>query len=154
MIRKAKISDAKDIHVLNRYWAKKGKVLERSLNYIYENIRDFWVCVESKKIIACCAFGVIGWESLGEIKSLSVHHKHQGQKIGKKLVEVCIKEAGELGIENIFALTFSPIFFKKLGFKNIDRKKLPHKIWNDCINCCDFPDCNEEAFIFKAKRRK
>ena len=28
-----------------------------------------------------------------------------------------------------------PSIFKKLGFHEIDKKNLPMKIWNDCINC-------------------
>lgn len=149
MIRKAKINDAKEINSLINFWAKEGRVLERPLNYVYENIRDFWVCEKENKIIACCAFSVVGWEELGEVKSLVVSRKFQRKGIGGKLVKKCIVEAKLLGIKNIFALTFVPEFFKKLGFRNTDRRKLPHKIWTDCINCKCFPDCSEEAVILK-----
>ncbi|MCQ9206170.1 MAG: N-acetyltransferase [Omnitrophica bacterium] len=148
MMRKAKITDAKAIYLLIRVWARKGKVLERSLNYTYENIRDFWVYIEDKKMVGCCALRIIGWETLGEIKSLVVRENFQRHNVGRKLVEACIQEAKSLGIKNIFALTFVAGFFKRLGFKAIDKKKLPHKIWNDCINCVDFPDCHEEAVMF------
>ncbi len=151
MIHKAKISDASQIHQLINSWAKRGKVMERSLNYIYENIRDFWVYTQDMEIIACCAFSVVGWQDLGEIKSLVVAKKFQHRNIGKKLVKKCIGEAVGLGVKNIFALTFIPLFFNKLGFKKIDKKELPHKIWSDCINCADFPDCCEEAVNMKVK---
>ena len=153
MIRKAKIADCKEIHKLVNYWAKQGKVLDRSLNYVYEHIRDFWIYQEGKKIIGCCALGVVGWESLGEIKCLVMAKGFQGRQIGSKLVQKCIEEAKALEIKNIFALTYSPAFFKKLGFKNINRKKLPHKIWRECINCSEFPECTENAVILKIKRR-
>jgi amino-acid N-acetyltransferase len=149
MIRKAKISDAKAIYELINSWAKEGRVLERPLNYIYENIRDFWVYEEAKKIIGCCALHSIGWQDLGEIKSLTVAKKFQDQGIGKMLVKKCLEEARVLGIKNVFALTFASQFFKKLKFSPIDRKELPHKIWSDCVNCVYFPDCREEAVIFK-----
>jgi len=153
MIRKAKINDAKEINSLINFWARDGRVLERPLNYVYENIRDFWVFESKNKIIACCALSVVGWESLGEVKSLAVSKKDQGKGIGSKLVKKCIIEAKSLGIKNIFALTFVPGFFKKLGFKGIDRRGLPHKIWTDCINCKCFPDCLEEAVMFEIRRR-
>lgn len=149
MIKKARITEVKKIYQLISLWSKKGKVLDRSLNYLYENIRDFWIYEENQKIIGCCALHVVGWQDLGEIKSLIIEEKYQRRGIGRKLVEKCAREAKGLGIKSIFALTFTPQFFKKLNFKNIDRKKLPHKIWHDCLNCVYFPDCKEEAVILK-----
>ena len=110
MIRKAKLSDAKGIRSLINYWSKKGKVIDRSLNYVYENIRDFWVYEEKNKIIGCCALHVLGWQDLGEIKSLGVSKTAQKKGIGKKLVNKCLEEAKLLGVTNIFALTFVPSF--------------------------------------------
>lgn len=153
MIRKATLADSKPIHQLINSWAKKGKVLERSLNDIYENIRDFWVCIEKKKVIGCCALHVVGWQGLGEIKSLVVAKGSQRGGAGAKLIKKCIEEAKTLGVGDIFALTFVSDFFKKLGFKSIDKKELPHKIWTDCVKCVSFPDCCEEAVIVKLRRR-
>jgi amino-acid N-acetyltransferase len=155
MIRKANLQDSKEIHKLIDSWAKTGRVLGRPLNYIFEHIRDFWVYSEKDKIVACCALGVVGWQGLAEIKSLIVLKNYQKKGIGKALVKAAMTEAHNLGLENVFALTYVPKFFKRLGFKNIDRKKLPHKIWGDCINCSEFPDCSEIAVIAKAgKLRK
>ncbi|MCK9573879.1 MAG: N-acetyltransferase [Candidatus Omnitrophica bacterium] len=150
-IRKAKIIDAKEIYSLINSWSKEGKVLERSLNYIYENIRDFWILEAKNKIIGSCALHVVGWQDLGEIKSLVVSKKFQDKGIGTKLVERCIAEAENIGIKNVFALTFVPQFFKTLGFREIDRKNLPHKIWSDCVDCIYFPDCQEKAVILRLK---
>ena len=154
MIRKAKISDAKEIYSLIHFWAKKRKVLERSLNTIYENIRDFWIYENKGKIIGCCALHIVGWQDMAEIKSLVIAKNHQGKGIGAMLVKKCLDEAKTLEIKQIFALTFEPKFFKRLGFKTIDKNKLPHKIWSDCINCFYFPNCDEQAVILKAKVRR
>ena len=147
VIRKAKLNDSKDIYALINSWAKKQRVLERSLNDIYENIRDFWVCESRGRVIACCALHVVGWQKLGEIRSLIVHRRHQGKNIGKQLIKKALVEAKSLGLTEVFALTFVPGFFKKLKFRNIPKTKLPHKIWSDCVNCVCFPDCTEEAVI-------
>jgi len=149
MIRKARIEDAQAIYDLITAWSKKGKLLNRSLNYLYENIRDFWVSQEGKKVIGCCALHIVGWEGLGEIKSLAVEPKYHGKGIGKLLVKKCLTEAKQMGLKQVFALTFVGPFFKKLGFKTIDKKNLPHKIWSDCVNCVYFPNCDEEAVIIK-----
>ena len=151
MLRKANISDAKKIKKLISFWAKKEKVLDKSLNYIYENIRDFWVYEDKRKIIGIAALHIVGWQSLAEIKSLVVEKKYHKKGIGKKIVFACIKEAKSLKVENVFALTFVADFFIKLGFKKINKYKLPHKIWSECINCSCFPDCKEEALFLKIK---
>ena len=43
MIRKARIKDIKQIQELIACFAKQDIMLPRSLNELYENIRDFWV---------------------------------------------------------------------------------------------------------------
>ncbi|MCM8786551.1 MAG: N-acetyltransferase [Candidatus Omnitrophica bacterium] len=148
MIRKAKISDAESIYKIINSWAKKGRLLERSLNYIYENIRDFWVYEYNRKVVGCCALHIVGWEGLAEIKSLAVKKEYHNKGIGKKLVLRCLEEAKSLGVKKVFALTFIPSFFLKLKFLSINRRQLPHKIWSDCVNCIFFPNCHEEAVIY------
>jgi amino-acid N-acetyltransferase len=51
-------------------------------------------------------------------------------------------------LKKVFTLTYVPDFFKKLGFIEIDKAKLPNKIWADCIHCQYFPDCREIALIY------
>lgn len=146
-IRKADINDTKQIQGLINFYAERNLMISRSLNEIYENIRDFWVFQEKKKIIGCCGLHVIGWEQLAEIKSLAVDKTKQKKGIGKSLVKVCLDEAKDLKIKKVFALTYVPRFFKKLGFKRISKSNLPHKIWAECCNCPKFPGCEEEALI-------
>ncbi len=147
MIRKATIKDTQQIQILINFYAAKNKMISRSLNEIYENIRDFWVFEKKNKIIGCCGLHVIGWDNLGEIKSLAVDKKTQKKGIGKKLIESCLREAKELKIRKIFALTYIPDFFKRIGFKRIAKSKLPHKIWAECCKCPKFPGCQEDALI-------
>jgi len=147
MIRKAKLNDVRQIHRLINFFAKKDLMMPRSLNEIYENIRDFWVFEEKGKIAGCCALHVVGWEDMAEVKSLAVEPSHQHQHIGTKLLLAALKEAQHLGIKNIFALTYSPQFFFRFKFMEIDKGNLPQKIWAECCNCPKFPDCEEIAVI-------
>ena len=145
-IRKATTKDAASIHVLVNKFAKRDEMLPRSLNEIYENIRDFFICVHNNKIIGICALHIL-WDDLGEIRSNAVLKGHQNKGIGTKLIEECLKEAKALGVKRVFALTYNEFFFKKIGFKRIDKKKLPQKIWGDCLKCPKFPKCDETALI-------
>lgn len=148
MIRKARIEDIKQIQSLINFFAKQDLMLQRSLNELYENLRDFWVEDENGKIVGCCALH-ISWDDLAEIKSLAVTRKKQREGIGKKLVFACLDEAKDLGAKSIFVLTYKPEYFRKFGFKRIKHSDLPHKIWAECINCYKFPNCQEIAMVKK-----
>lgn len=142
MIRKAKVKDAKQIFQILQEFALKGLLLPRSLNSIYENIRDFYVYEEDGKIKAVVSLHIY-WEDLAEIKSLAVKEDVQKKGIGKKLVEKCIEDAKDLGIKRVFALTYVPQFFEKLGFKIVDKSEFPQKVWTECIHCVKFNQCDE-----------
>ncbi len=144
VIRKAKLEDAGDIYNLINQYAKEGLLLPRSLNSIYENIRDFWVCELEGEFVGCGALHIV-WEDLAEIKSLAVSERHKGMGIGTKLVEACLKEAKELGVKKVFVLTYAQSFFSRLSFEEVEKVKLPHKVWGECINCVKFPSCDEIA---------
>ncbi len=116
-------------------------MLPRSLNEIYENIRDFLICSDNGTIVAASALHIL-WEDLAEIRSVAVSRKYQRMGIGKKLIRQGLKEAGRLGVKRVFALTYYPDYFKQLGFKDVDKNDLPHKIWVECLKCHKFPDCD------------
>ena len=148
MVRKAKISDVPQIKDIIQIFAVKGLMLPRSLNSIYENLRDFFVYEEERKIVGVSSLHIY-WEDLAEIKSLAVLPEYQNKGVGKKLVNACIDEAKYLGIEKIFALTYVPEFFEKLGFKIVDKSLFPQKVWNECIHCIKFNECKEIPVLYK-----
>ncbi len=146
MLRKARIKDIKQIQELIGCFARLDVMLPRSLNELYENIRDFWVYEDKGKVLGCAALH-ISWDDLAEIKSLAVAQNRQGKGIGRDLVTACLAEAKVMGAKKIFVLTYKPEFFKKFGFKRIRNADLPHKIWAECINCAKFPNCQEIALL-------
>jgi amino-acid N-acetyltransferase len=148
MIRKAKISDVKAIQSLVNHYADSGQMLPRTLNELYEDLRDFHVFEENGSLIGVCALHV-SWEGLAEIRSLAVRRERIKSGIGTALVRQCLVEAAQLQAERVFVLTYQDGFFKKLGFTDVDKKELPHKIWTDCLNCVKFPDCDESALIIR-----
>ncbi len=151
MLRKARVDDVKTIHRMINASSSKGEMLPRSLMDIYNSMRDFFVYTDedAKEIKGICAMNII-WENLAEIRSLYVEETCRKQGIGRQLVEACISEAITLGLFNVFTLTYKKEFFEKLGFREIDKKLLPEKIWSDCFHCSKYPDyCDEVAMIIK-----
>lgn len=155
MIRKARMSDVKGIHQLIADYAKKGDMLPRSLADIYENLRDYFVFLEDDGELVGSAAIHIMWEDLAEVRSLAVREGRMRRGVGTQLVESCISEAIMLGIARVFALTYKPEFFERLGFHVVDKAELPQKIWADCLKCSKFPDCDEVALVadFSGRRR-
>lgn len=158
MIRNATMADIKEIHALLSHFAAQGMLLGRALSSLYDQLRDFKVFVTPDhqssakmpaEVVAGSAALHVCWENLAEIRSLAVLERFQGQDIGTSLVKSCLAEADTLGITKVFTLTYQPGFFKKLGFREIDKNELPHKVWSDCINCPKFPDCNETALVWE-----
>jgi amino-acid N-acetyltransferase len=146
MIRKARMADVKAVQKLIADYARKGDMLPRSLSDIYENLRDYFVYEDGGEVIGSAAIHIM-WEDLAEVRSLAVQDGKMRRGVGTQLVEACISEAIVLGIARVFALTYKPEFFEKLGFQRVDKAELPHKIWTDCLKCAKFPDCDEIALV-------
>jgi amino-acid N-acetyltransferase len=146
MLRKAQISDVKDIQKLLTAYASKGDMLSRSLSELYESLRDFYVEVEEGRLLGTAALHIL-WDDLAEVRSVAVVEDAGRSGIGSRLVQSCIAEARELGLKRVFCLTYKPDFFGKHGFRLVDKSELPHKVWSDCIKCVKFPDCDENAMI-------
>jgi amino-acid N-acetyltransferase len=148
MIRKAYINEVTQIQRLLNHYGDRGILLPRSLSELYEHLRDFYVIPggDDEGIFAVCALGLC-WEDLAEIRSLAVLEKHYGNNYGVMLVNRCMEEAKELGLKKVFTLTYVPEYFKKLGFRVVDKSELPHKIWSDCLKCTKFPNCDETALV-------
>lgn len=143
-VGEACVQDAPSIQALILYWSKRTPVLEKSLGQIYENLREFVVVKKGDTLIGAAAMH-IDWGDLAEIRSVVVHEDYKGKGIGKLLINQQLSVAKRLGIERVFVLTDQVGFFGHLGFTEIDKGELPHKVWRDCINCPIFLNCTEVA---------
>jgi len=151
MIRKAVIEDVTSIHRLLNGYADQGLLLPRPLSELYDHLRDHFVVEDDqtgRSLTGVSALG-ISWEDLAEIRSLAVSEDHRGKGLGSRLVETCLEEARVLGLNRVFVLSYVPDFFIKMGFKEMEKSVLPHKIWADCLRCPKFPDCDETALMIQ-----
>ncbi len=149
IIRDATIKDAEEIHSIISDFAELDRMLFRSMASIYEDIQTFIVAADDNGELLGCAALAVMWADLAEVKSLAVRRDSGGMGIGKKLVERIIEKARGLGISQLMALTLEPKFFEKLGFVEIEKRKLPMKVWSDCANCPKQDHCDEVAFILQ-----
>jgi amino-acid N-acetyltransferase len=145
--RKAEIGDAQAIHDLINLYAQRGDMLPRTMGEVYENLRDFFVVrSRGEQLMGCVALHIV-WSDMAEVKSLAVPEDVQTRGMGSLLVNAVVNEARDLGLERLFALTYRPTFFERLGFVQADVMTLPRKVWNECYRCPKFPSCNEIALV-------
>ena len=145
-VAKARIGDVPAVVALVGRYARRGEVLPRPPENVYETLREWVVAKQDGELIGCGSL-VILWADLAEIRSLVVVPEVQGVGVGRQIVCGLLAEAGRLEVPHVFALTRQPGFFAKLGFDRVARESLPRKIWKDCMHCTKFTGCDEVAFI-------
>ncbi len=148
MVRRAKTADVPAIQRLVNFYAQKGDLLPRTLQELYERVRDFHVFEQQGQIAGVCSL-FIYWADLAEIRSLAVEPEFEGRGIGRAVAEACIAEARDLLIARVFALTYKTAFFERLGFRVVNKIDLPEKIWKDCLKCSKFYHCDEVAVLLE-----
>ena len=125
----------------------KGIILPRADDEIATNIRSYTLAIQNEKIAGLSALHIHA-PSLAEVRSIVVDKNLRGKGIGKEIVKRLLEEGKNLGLKQIFTLTYQKEFFQKLSFKEIPKESLPtSKIWADCIKCKHFPVCDEIALI-------
>ena len=84
LIKKAKIRDIKAIYSLLNHYTEQGEILPRSLSELYDQIRDFFICVDEKndtQVLGICAMHIC-WEDIAEIRSLAVYRNIKARNWG------------------------------------------------------------------------
>jgi amino-acid N-acetyltransferase len=144
-IRKAKLNDVPEIHRLIAHYAEERIMLPRTLTDLYENLWGFTVVAEEEgQLLGCGALKLYNQE-VAEIRSLCVDESQKSKGIGRLIMDQLLDEAEAFGLKTVFALTIAPVFFQKIGFREVPRERFPTKVWRDCLRCDRYTCCNEKA---------
>lgn len=141
-IRRASLRDIPALLGLINDYAAKQIMLPRTEFEMAESIRDFVVVYGGDDLLGCGALHFYTTLS-AEVRSLAVDPARKTGGIGRRIVETLEEEARANGLESLFAFTYVPGFFRKLGFEEVDRGELPLKAWKDCLRCPKFQACDE-----------
>ena len=145
-VRKAAMRDIDPLLDLINGYAAKGIMLPRTEFELSENMRDFSVLYAGKTLLGCGALHFYSPTS-AEIRSLAVSEEAKTQGAGRLIVESLVKEALAYELHAVFAFTYVPGFFAKVGFQEVERGELPLKVWKDCLRCPKFSSCDEIAVL-------
>ncbi len=133
------------LSLINSY-AANGIMLPRTEFEMSENIRDFSVAYVNGVLAGCAALHFYT-PTTAEVRSLAVQPEMKHLGIGRALVQGLEQEARDNELEAIFAFTYVPDFFSRLGFTEVERGELPLKVWKDCLRCPKFQNCDETAVL-------
>src|ERR1700761_9579519 len=140
----------KILRLINSY-AAKGMMLPRTEFEMSENIRDFSVAYDCDSLLGCAALHFYT-PTTAEVRSLAVWPEIAKHGVGRALVDGLETEARDNGLDAIFAFTYVPGFFAKLGFFEVERGELPLKAWKDCLRCPKFQHCDEIAVLKRLRQ--
>ncbi len=137
-IRQADLRDARPICALIK--SNPLELIVRPLGDIVRNIDRFTVASSAGKIVACASYTV--WpepgdfeKSIVELTSVVVRDELRGKGFGAAFVRQVVRQVSRLNPGLIIVLTYTPAFFAKLGFTEIPKTEIMHKIYAGCVNC-------------------
>jgi amino-acid N-acetyltransferase len=134
------------LRLINSY-AARSVMLPRTEVEICEGLRDFLVATLDDELVGCGALHFYT-AHMAELRSLAVDPDKTRSGLGQQIVHALIEQGREYGVDVVFAFTYVPKFFEKMGFRYFDRAALPLKAWKDCLRCPMFNACDEIAMAY------
>ncbi len=122
-VRKAAMQDTPALLDLINGYAAKEIMLPRTEFELSENMRDFMVAYDGNRLAGCGAMHFYS-PTMGEVRSLAVAESHKTNGVGRMLIESLVYEAKLYGLDAVFALTYVPRFFAKVGFNEVERGEI------------------------------
>lgn len=152
-VRQAKLGDAEKIYALVNL--NRDQLVPRSLGNIVESIDRFVIAEAEGEMVGCAAYQIhpeIGKAESAtvEIVSVAVKSIFRRRGIGRLLINAILAKIKAFSPKEAIVLTFAPEFFSSLGFVEIPKTKVMHKLYTGCINCTKHADpftCPEIAMI-------
>lgn len=118
-IRSARTGDVPRMVELMEPLVARRILLGKDLVDLYAAVPEFLVAVNGDgEVIGYGAVHVM-WEGLGEVRTLGVSMEWLGKGIGHRLLEALLGRASELGLTQLFCLTFETDFFGRHGFEEM-----------------------------------
>ena len=127
--------------------ARQGLILPRSKQNVKDNLHTFQVAEIDHRVIGCVSLRDFG-NGLFEIRSLVVADQYGGRGLGSTLAREAIQKAANQGAVTVFALTYRPHLFERLGFSIVPKSHFPQKVWEDCRKCPHRDRCDEIAVTY------
>lgn len=118
-IRSARTGDVARMVALMEPLVARRILLGKDLVDLYAAVPEFLVAVDSDDAVIGYGAVHVMWEQLGEVRTLGVSEEWLGRGVGHLLLEALLDRARELGLSQLFCLTFETGFFGRHGFEEL-----------------------------------
>jgi amino-acid N-acetyltransferase len=145
-IRPAEGQDVETMVRIIAYYASQGLMLPRSHGALREALSNYVVADVNGEVIGCGGLEQYSNDT-AEIYGLATSPECAVRGTGSAIVNALIEKARAENISQVFALTLAPVFFQKMGFRTVEHKDLPMKVWKDCVACPKYGNCDEVAMV-------
>ena len=142
-LRPARLADAERIFELIREHA--DMLVPKPMGDIVASIDRFVVAEVGGETVGCAAYSIlpeigVAERATVELQSVAVREPYRKLGIGRALVESLLKRIAVFQPADALVLTFAPAFFSKLGFSEIPKSKVMHKLYSGCLHCTKHAD--------------
>jgi amino-acid N-acetyltransferase len=145
-IRPAMESDINAMcRIIGRY-AAQGLMLPRSRAGLLDSLQHYMVAEVGGSVVGCGGLQPYN-ARCGEIYGLATCMEESPRGTGTAIVAALLQAARANRLSQVFALTLAPGFFQKMGFRTVEHRDLPMKVWKDCVACPKFGNCDEIAMV-------
>lgn len=145
-VRPAEHQDIEPMVRIIAHYASQGLMLPRSHGALQDALPSYVVADVNGEIIGCGGLDAYSHDT-AEICGLAAAPHKTVRGTGRAIVDALIKKAQSEKLSQVFALTLAPAFFEKMGFRIVEHKNLPMKVWKDCIACPKYGNCDEIAML-------
>jgi amino-acid N-acetyltransferase len=138
-----------DIPVMVRiiaHHASQGLMLPRSAGALAASLNSYIVADSGGEIVGCGSLHSYTNDT-AELCALATAPGIAPEGTGRALVNALVERARTESKHKVFALTLAPGFFSKMGFKVVEHRELPLKVWTDCVACPKYGNCDEIAMV-------
>lgn len=118
-VRPARTDDVSAMTLLMAPLVERRILLGKDLVELYGAVPEFMVAVDDRDRVVGYGAVHVMWERLGEVRTLGVADEWLGRGVGRLLLAGLEARARELGLSQLFCLTFEVDFFMRNGFEPV-----------------------------------
>ncbi len=152
-VRQAHLRDVVAVRKLVAPYVATGDLLPRSERDLCRHIREYVVAEGGAGNLIGCGAPRIQSSELAEVAALAVREDQQGAGIGRMIVARLVARALTLGVREVFAVSRTPAFFFRLGFRTAQREQFPSKLQADCATCPRRECCDLATVVLPLAQR-
>ena len=151
IVRSAHPEDIQTMVRIIAHHAAQGLMLPRSASALAASLDTYVIADVDGKIVGCGGLHSYTTD-MAELCALATAPENAPDGTGRALVDALVERAYADNITKVFALTLAPGFFSKMGFKIVEHRELPLKVWTDCVACPKYGNCDEIAMVLELNK--